>query len=422
MLELPRPKSATMTSISGRSAYRCSLVQGMTTKPNARKTPLLAALYERVHWRDEVVYVAPIVKEHVDSDLLSGPFSVAYASLLRISEDFDLTPTSTVTFTDFVPLFYWFRIGQSMQAALTVIRIAADTNSNAYTCSLADLQRATNDREAVIDPGYTGELVHLFEQLRERFGGPSGSRTAEWLAKYDRVWRDLQSIFVSDDRRLVRERRTHLLKAVERMDEMGLIRNRHFATKLLLASSPKHDESLKPHDARKEHTVTFHDLWRLLCRSALTFACVQLMELVVERLRESPVGHTTVAMGKIVSEFLLMQHDDDRRRAALMAWQEEEAKFILGLVVAAARSTNDLPSRTRQRRGATSRTTYAAQKDAVDVLRVLAERLRAEQDMMVDCVEKTVEADDTDRRNEGNVKLGAFAQVLLNNGLLDPVS
>ncbi|KAF4707868.1 hypothetical protein FOZ63_019630, partial [Perkinsus olseni] len=130
-LELPRPKSATMTSISGRSAYRCSLVQGMTTKPDARKTPLLAALYERVHWKDEVEYEAPVVEEHVDSDLLSGPFSVAYASLLRISEDFDLTPTSTVTFTDFVPLFYWFRIGQSMQTALTVIRIAADTNSNA---------------------------------------------------------------------------------------------------------------------------------------------------------------------------------------------------------------------------------------------------------------------------------------------------
>ncbi|KAF4732607.1 hypothetical protein FOZ62_009482, partial [Perkinsus olseni] len=259
-------------SISSRSAYRCSLVEGMTTKPDARKTPLLAALYERVHWKDEVEYDAPVV-EHIACDILSGPFSVAYTSLLRISEDFDLTPTSTVTFTDFVPLFYWFRIGQSMQAALTVIRIAADTNSNA-----SDLQRATNDREAVIDPGYTGELVHLFQQLRERFGGPSGSRTAEWLAKYDRVWRDLQSIFVSNDRRLVRERRTHLLRAVERMDEMGLIRNRHFATKLLLASSSKRDESLKPHDVRKEDTVTFHELWRLLCRSALTFACVQLME------------------------------------------------------------------------------------------------------------------------------------------------
>ncbi|KAF4743515.1 hypothetical protein FOZ62_026533, partial [Perkinsus olseni] len=177
-LERPRPEPTTRTSISGRSAYRCSLVQGMTTKPDARKTPLLAALYERVHWKDEVEYEAPVVKEHVDSDLLSGPFSVAYASLLRISEDFDLTPTSTVTFTDFVPLFYWFRIGQSMQAASTVIRIAVDTNSHAYTCSLADLQRATYDREAVVDPGYTGELVHLFQQLRERFGGPSGSRTA----------------------------------------------------------------------------------------------------------------------------------------------------------------------------------------------------------------------------------------------------
>ncbi|KAF4743084.1 hypothetical protein FOZ62_023668 [Perkinsus olseni] len=324
----------------------------------------------------------------------------------------------------------WYNVKSPAAAPIYLggSRFARSTHDKALrnawsdTCSLADLQGATHDREAVIDPGYTGELVHLFQQLRERFGGPSGSRTAEWLAKYDRVWRDLQSIFVSDDRRLVRERRTHLLKAVERMDEMGFIRNRHFATRLLLASSSKHDESVKPHDVRKEHTVTFHDLWRLLCRSALTFACVQLMELVVERLRESPVGHTTVAMEKIVSEFLLMQHDDDRRRAALMAWQEEEAKFMLGLVVAAARSTNDLPSRTRQRRGATSRTTYAAQKDAVDVLRVLAERLRAEQDMMVDCVEKTVEADDTDRRNEGNVKLGAFAQVLLNNGLLDPVS
>ncbi|KAF4747076.1 hypothetical protein FOZ63_023341, partial [Perkinsus olseni] len=79
--------------------------------------------------------------------------------------------------------------------------------------------------------------------------------------------------------------------------------------------------------------------------------------------------------------------------------------------------------RTRQRRGATPRTTYAAQKDAVDVLRVMAERLRAEKDtMMVDCVEETVEANGTERAKEGNVKLGAFAQVLLNNGLLDPVS
>ncbi|KAF4661877.1 hypothetical protein FOL47_006509 [Perkinsus chesapeaki] len=402
---------------SSRSDYHAGLIEGMTVKPDPRKTPLLAALYARVKPSNdndcETATHTPPEPE------MTGAFSVTYATLLKISKNIDLSPSSHVKLSDFAPLFYWFRIGRSMSATLTVLRIALDQDIHGSGCSMKDLRTATYERESEVDEAYADELVHVFRRIRRRFGGPSESHTADWLSSYERVWQDMQMLFNSDDCRLVRARRAPLLQLIARMKAVGLAANPRVVAKLLSATQQERSQGRRTQDIEvpKEHTVSFDDFRRVLCRSALTYTCIKLMKLVVQRLPKASVGSAaSTSMKDVLSLISLMQRDDALRAAARMIWQEEEVQLMLGLVVAAAQSNNEVPSRRRGRTQASSRR-GAGRKDALQILEVLAERVKLEQSLMDTT---TDHKSGSEAKKEGRVKFGTFARVLLANGLLPP--